>query len=425
MTESSNIRMIPKKRILWLTSIVLPKAAKIISMPETPFGGWVSQMIDKLSENKDYIIAIAMKSSVKSLRIEKYNNITFYYVPQCNFNKLDVSKRDAEEVINNFKPDLIHAEGSEMKYSNTFLKIFNGRKLVSLQGILNGYEQYESGNLNFSKIIKYCNPYDFIFLFLFSINKKLIFNKRLKIEIDTIKSADYLLGRTNWDRAHSFFYNPSAMYFKCNRILRPTFYSLNKQDKIQHSIFIGNCGQARKGAHFVMEAISYLIPFYPNIRLYIAGHSFLNDNSIKTKLGYRGYLKRLIRRLKIENNVQFLGILNEQEMANIMSKMEVFVMSSIIENSPNTLGEAMILKTPVIASYNGGVPDMCEDGKEGILYRANDSKNLAFSIKKLLDNPSHAHQLAQNAFIKSKETHNPEKNYLDLLDCYKTIFINS
>ena len=174
-----------------------------------------------------------------------------------------------------------------------------------------------------------------------------------------------------------------------------------------------------------MEAISYLIPFYPNIRLYIAGHSFLNDNSIKTKLGYRGYLKRLIRRLKIENNVQFLGILNEQEMANIMSKMEVFVMSSIIENSPNTLGEAMILKTPVIASYNGGVPDMCEDGKEGILYRANDSKNLAFSIKKLLDNPSLANQLAQNAFIKSKETHNPEKNYLDLLDCYKTIFINS
>ena len=74
-------------------------------------------------------------------------------------NIFDVNKDDCLKVFELFKPDLVHAEGCELKYTNTFLKKWNGENVVSMQGILNGYEPYEYGGLN-------------IYDYLFSLNFK-------------------------------------------------------------------------------------------------------------------------------------------------------------------------------------------------------------------------------------------------------------
>ena len=96
-------------------------------------------------------------------------------------------------------------------------------------------------------------------------------------------------------------------------------------------------------------------------------------------------------------------------------------MSSIIENSPNTLGEAMIMGVPCITSFNGGVADMATDQLEALHYRDNDPRMLAFQIKRILDSKELAEKLSKNAMIKARATHNPEKNLNDLLNCYRSI----
>ena len=57
--------------------------------------------------------------------------------------------------------------------------------------------------------------------------------------------------------------------------------------------------------------------------------------------------------------------------------------ASTIENSPNSVGEAMLLGCPVVSSCVGGVPDMLEHGREGFLYQASVPYMLAWYVKRV------------------------------------------
>ena len=412
------------RKILWLTGFVIPQASELINGPKVPFGGWVSQMIDKLSKLEEFTIGVAMNSPTDKFFIKEKDGVTYYYVPQNKKNRFDVNEEDCLKVFNHFKPDLVHAEGSEMKYTNTFLSLWKGLNVLSLQGVLNGYEPYEYGGLNIYKYLFSLNFKNILFAGLSILNKKFVFNKRLGIEKDTIEKAKNILGRTTWDRANSYFHNPKAPYYHCARILRPVFYGIKQKQEevIEHSVFIGNSAQPRKGAHFVLEAISLLKEEFPDIKLYITGHKYeKNLKDWKSYLGYRAFLHRRIKKLGLEKNIVFLGVLHGEEMAKQISKMNIYVMSSIIENSPNTLGEAMIMGVPCITSFNGGVADMATDQIEALHYRDNDPRMLAFQIKRIFDSKELAKKLSKNAMIKASRTHNPEKNLNDLLNCYRSI----
>lgn len=412
------------KKILWLTGIVTPEASELIDAPKIPFGGWVSQMINNLSKLNTYEIGVAMKSSSKKLIIRQHNDVTYYYLPRSIKNKFDVNIEDCKEVLNHFQPDLLHAEGCEQKYTNTFLKNWKGKNVISMQGILNGYEPYENGGLNLHKYLFSFNFKNLVFASLLFINKKIVFDKRLKIEKDSIKMADNILGRTNWDRANSYFFNRNANYFHCARILRPSFYKIKQDPKniYKHTVFLGNSAQLRKGAHFVLEAINLLKDEFPDLKLFIAGQKFENNiKDWKTYFGYRAFLHRKLMKLNLTKNVKFLGVLQEKQMAEQLSKMHVYVMSSTIENSPNTLGEAMIMGVPCITSYNGGVGDMAIDEKEALHYRANDPRMLAYQIKRIFDDENLANRLRINAIKRANFTHDINKNLNDLLNCYQSI----
>jgi len=412
------------KKILWLTGIVIPQASELIDGTKVPFGGWVSQMIDKLSKIDEFKIGVAMKSSFKELVVKEKNGVTFYFLPQNKKNRFDVYNSDCLQVLDDFNPDLVHAEGSEQKYTNTFLSLWKGKNVLSLQGVLNGYEPYEFGGLNLYRYLLSFNLKNSFFASLMLLNKKFVFDRRLKIEKDSIKKANNILGRTSWDRANSYFYNPKAPYYHCARILRPVFYKIKQKQEevIEHSVFIGNSAQPRKGAHFVLEAISLLKEEFPNIKLYITGHKYdKNLKDWKSYFGYRAFLHRRIKKLGLEKNIVFLGVLQGEEMAEQLSKMNVYVMSSTIENSPNTLGEAMIMGVPCVTSYNGGVPDMATNGIEALHYRDNDPRMLAYQIKRIFDDKTLAKTLSKNAIRKANFTHNPDLNLQDLIDCYRTI----
>lgn len=64
----------------------------------------------------------------------------------------------------------------------------------------------------------------------------------------------------------------------------------------------------------------------------------------------------------------FTGILSEEKMIEQYLKSNVFVLPSVIENSSNSLGEAMLLGMPCVATNTGGTMDILEHKKEGFLY---------------------------------------------------------
>jgi len=413
-------------KILWIVSFPLPVVSHLLGIDKIPFGGWVSTMLSQLESIEELHIAVAMKSPVKKLVKERIGKVDYYLLPQSSTDRFDIYQEDCEFVLKDFDPDILQAEGTEGTHTMRFLKTWDGNNLVSMQGILNGYEPYEYGHLPIADMLFSFNLKKVLMSIALIANKKLNFKQRVKKEIETISMAKNILGRTTWDRSHSYAINPQALYFFCPRILRKPFYTtkwdINKKDT--HTIFIGNSFQPRKGAHIVFRAVAQLKDEFSDIRIVIAGEKPMKNSWKEWKkiIGYPAYLQNLAEELDIEKHITYTGVLQADSMAEQMSKAHVCVLSSIIENSPNTLGEAMMMGVPAISAYAGGVADMAKDGKEAIFYRDDDPQMLAYAIKRVFDSDELALALSKYGRIKALKTHDPITNRDLMLDIYQSVY---
>src|SRR5690606_434304 len=197
------------------------------------------------------------------------------------------------KVLAEFRPTLVHAEGSEMAYTRRMLQAWDGPRLLSLQGVINGYEPFELGALRPWKVARSLRLRQIVVLAALILNKRLRFDPRLQGERDTVAMVDNIMGRTPWDRAQAWALNPGARYHHCSRTLRDSFYSrrwaINDCDR--HTIFAGNAASPRKGAHFLLDALVLLRREFPSARLVFAGERPGTQGSkVKRLLGYPAFL---------------------------------------------------------------------------------------------------------------------------------------
>ena len=117
-------------------------------------------------------------------------------------------------------------------------------------------------------------------------------------------------------------------------------------------MFLSQSERTIKGLHLVLKAVTYLKNDFPNIQIRVAGRDLTKVNSFKDRLkltGYGSYIKKLIKKFDLANNIIFTGTLNESEIIKEFQKAHIFLCPSSIENSPNSLGEAQLIGTPIIA----------------------------------------------------------------------------
>lgn len=122
------------------------------------------------------------------------------------------------------------------------------------------------------------------------------------------------------------------------------------------------------------------------------------------------------------NKVLFLG--RKKEIAKLMSASYVFVLPSVREAFGLVLLEAACVSLPIIATNVGGIPEIIDDGKTGILVPPENPQALAEAINKLLQNPDLAANLARAA--KSKvEMHFSAKTMAEkTAEVYDKVLIN-
>lgn len=102
---------------------------------------------------------------------------------------------------------------------------------------------------------------------------------------------------------------------------------------------------------------------------------------------------------------------------------DVFVLPSYCENSPNSLGEAMLLGMPCVAARAGGIPDMLHEG-EGVLYPLpGDAGALANALFAVLDDTAAAAEMGRTARRRALATHDPDANAAALLRIYEAMTI--
>ncbi len=142
-------------RVLWVVNIVLPAVAEDLGQVRSPFGGWLSLMTERLARLTNYEIAVAMRAPIDHLKKIERDGIVYYAMPQQTTDQFDVHDADCKRVLHDFHPDILHAEGSEMAYTRRFMSVWQGPRLLSLQGMINGYAPYELGRL---PILSMLNP---------------------------------------------------------------------------------------------------------------------------------------------------------------------------------------------------------------------------------------------------------------------------
>lgn len=413
-------------KILWIVNVPLPEVSILMGEKPSPFGGWLVTSSQRMAKLKDIELHVAFPYSTKIDYI-KGEKITYHSFRSSKFTKKEITKIDIDSIIRQVSPDLIHIYGTEMNHSyQTFklLKTLDIPYVISIQGLTSYIPYHYSSNLP-DKIKSRKSIRNFLFRDNIKNMEKEFYYRGL-LEKEMIKNSTHIIGRTEWDKAGVKLINPKINYYHNNEVLRESFYNnkwdYNKCEK--HSIFVSQASYPLKGFHSLIEAMPFILKKYPEAKVYVSGQNPTDSKTIKgkLKLHYYGiYLKKIIRKLNLEENIIFLGPLSEEEILNRYLKSNVFVSPSSIENSPNSVGEAMILGVPVISSYVGGVMDMLKHKKEGFLYQFDAPYMLAHYVIDIFSNEENIVEITNNARIRANNTHDIEKNINELLNIYEII----
>jgi glycosyltransferase involved in cell wall biosynthesis len=389
-------------------------------------GGWLSSLDRKLSSKVDLSVAF-----YHARYFESFTHKNVLYIPICSKNwKLQIvrqnifghviDKQDLPvyiEIIRKVKPDIIHIHGTENPFGcllgNTDIPI-----VLSYQGSCPVYNhKYYSGierKYGSQRGINLFSPYTWL------INKS--YNQRFKYstlfrksEERNLKSCRNIIGRTDWDRRITRILAPQSTYFHNDEVLRDLFYKYEWRRVFHKKIVVhSTVGDAFfKGFETLCQSIYALNNIGVEIEWRVAGISrnCLLDRVVKKKLKEKYPTKGLI----------LLGSLDEQELIEKMLEADIYVMPSHIENSPNSLCEAMVMGMPCITTIAGGSSSLLKDKEEGLVIQDGDPWSMAGAIIELHQNPKMAFAYGRNARKRALERHNPDKIVNDLFAIYQQI----
>lgn len=125
-----------------------------------------------------------------------------------------------------------------------------------------------------------------------------------------------------------------------------------------------------KGIEDFIKAALIVNKTNPEIEFFIAGEGIL-----------RKTISEMITRFRMESSIKLLGqIWNRQDIVNLYQSSHIFVLPSYHEGLPTVVLEAMAAGLPVIATKVGGVPDLIQDGLNGLLILPGEVNKLAEKI---------------------------------------------
>ena len=174
----------------------------------------------------------------------------------------------------------------------------------------------------------------------------------------------------------------------------------------------------------MLEAMPKILESFPDAMLYVAGNDIIHHGSFSENMkmsGYGRYLLGLIKKEHIGDHVVMLGMLDEEQMVQQMLSSNVFVCPSVIENSPNSLSEAMLLGTPCVAANVGGIPDLMVGDQDGIIYESGNIDALADAVTEIFAKKEVSKLYSISAKKHAYVTHDPEVNFRRMLEIYKEI----
>ena len=395
-------------RVLWFSN------CRLAGIESSGSGSWLYGMMNVICNQVElYNIT---ESNIKNVQNIKTSYITEYVLPKytlVNGVPSTDNIRVIQEIVNTIQPDIIHVWGIENYWAELYRKGYiKDPVLLEIQGLLSSCASVFYGGLTPSEIKLTHGFKELIRPFVKLENQYKVYYKKGEMEGKLIGSFKYVSTQSDWTRGQLFSIidTTSCRIFDTLRPIRNEFY-LSKKWSSSHSrnlkIFTSmSYSVPFKGMHILLKAFALIVKKYPNAVLEIAGFNpyvpyYRCD-------GYIRYLKRIMKKLKIEKNVFFPGKLNAVQLIEHLLESQLFVNPSFVESYSAATAEALYLGVPSVLSYAGAMPNFGDDGKIALFYSPLDYVDCANKIIRLIGSTNFCEDISINAIQTMTSKCNPQ-----------------
>lgn len=392
--------------------------------------GWMISLEDEVKKLVNVKLSVSYISSEEKPPFE-YDGVNYFPVcrkiPQNGMKRVlarlkSYRKQDEEilpkllNVVRTIKPDLIHIHGTEECFGLIQDVVKDIPIVFSIQGLIAPYKEKYFSGMPYHEVKRYEPVYKKIRQ-LSVVNDYKSFCYRAERENGYLSKAKYVFGRTFWDKDCTLALNLNRKYYVVNEILRNEFYQKRwNKTKFDSRLKLVSTisGGIYKGYETVLKTCRLLSEYSGvDYEWHIAGY---DKNSKWVKIAEK------ITKVKLTDYpIVFHGRINADKLSDLLLSSDIYVHVSHIENSPNSVCEAMILGMPVIASYAGGTVSLLHDGEEGILVQDGDPYVLAGTIIDLWQNQDIAIKIGTTARDKALYRHDKNKIVNELVNGYQMI----
>lgn len=387
--------------------------------------GWMVSLEDELKKQSDIKLNVAFFSPKKEEPFEykgvhyypmfdnsnrtKFHQVLNRWVPEkMKDNSLVTTML---EIIKKSKPDIIHIHGTEQRFGLIADYIKDIPIVYSIQGLFSPYcEKFFSGMTK-----KDITSAESFFLKIRGASINRIYKQCLykaQREQHYLTNAKYVFGRTFWDKNICKLLNQNIKYFTVNEIMRPPFFQHEWKMPQNDTFTIVSTlspGPPYKGYETLLKT-AYLLKKYFK-------HNFTWKVVGYTENTQWVYIAEHITGIKSMNvNIEFEGLLDAEALAVLLTQSNIYCHVSHIENSPNSICEAMCIGIPIVASFAGGTSTMLD--KYGVMVQDGDPFVLAGTLAKVLTNTNDYAEKCQEGRKVALIRHSPEKVKEELMHAY-------
>lgn len=192
----------------------------------------------------------------------------------------------------------------------------------------------------------------------------------------------------------------------------PVAHDLDSFDRILLSI---GAVQARKGQILIVKSLPNLLKAFPKLVYVNVGVAY--DES------YRRQLLELAGALGVDNSIRLLSGLSQEELVELINAASLCVHPAFREGFGLAVVEEMACSKPVVAFHAGPLPEIIDDGKDGLLVKRRNMIDLQETLLRVLADEQLAKRLGEAArakvlanFTWDKTASSLEKIYADLID---------
>ncbi len=418
-------------KVLWIVNMPLGVVSEKLYNRRSN-GMWMDALLQDFKKRSEVKLVVATTAQIQNVFREVEDGVVYYALPDTPPLLYDENKESNilswGKLLCKEQPDIIQVWGTEFTHGLCALRI--AKKLgipsvIYMQGYLGSIARHYFAGIDYRELRKTITIRDFL-KHDSIIQQQKKYRKNVPKEKEMLELSGNIISENEWCDKSIQAVVPTLQSYHCplsvNRVFSQREWKVETAET--HSVMCTASGYPLKGLHMMLRALHLLKDKYPDCKLYIPGVPQVSDGTLKgvmRKRGYTKYIERLIRKLKLQDNVVWLGQLDQEQLAECYTKVRVFVLGSSIENHSSSLKEAMMVGVPSIAAAVGGVPEYVRHGENGYLYRFEEYDIMAQYIETLFENSEVAKQFSRNGRETMLVKHMDIDMYQCIMDIYKLI----